>query len=217
MNFDISFRNQAITQEDIILDLIKVSNLISNKSFSYKTYKENGGKYEQKSISRRFGSWNKALIEANLKPINVCNYSDEELFYNIQNVWINIGKQPTRRDMIEENGSNISSSPYIRRFGTWTNALIEFAHYMNFNVVNNARAEVNVNRHTTSRDINLRLRFKVMQRDNFKCRFCGRSPATSTGLVLHVDHIDAYSKGGETIIENLQTLCQDCNLGKSNL
>jgi len=31
-----------------------------------------------------------------------------------------------------------------------------------------------------------------------------------------VDHITAWSNGGETILENLQTLCSDCNLGKSN-
>ena len=71
--------------------------------------------------------------------------------------------------------------------------------------------------HKTKRDINLRLRFTVMKRDNFKCCMCGRSPATTPGLELHIDHITPWSKGGETIIDNLQTLCSDCNLGKSNL
>jgi hypothetical protein len=71
--------------------------------------------------------------------------------------------------------------------------------------------------HKTSRTIPTRLRFRVMQRDNFTCRACGRSPAKNFGVELHVDHIYAYSKGGETIFENLQTLCKDCNLGKSNL
>ena len=46
---------------------------------------------------------------------------------------------------------------------------------------------------------------------------CGRSPAKDMNIELHVDHIMPYSKGGETVIENLQTLCSDCNLGKSNL
>ena len=36
-------------------------------------------------------------------------------------------------------------------------------------------------------------------------------------ISLHVDHILAWSKGGETIIENLETLCLECNLGKSNV
>ena len=71
--------------------------------------------------------------------------------------------------------------------------------------------------HLTSRTINLRLRHIVMKRDGYKCRICGRSPALYPGLELQVDHILPWSKGGETTEENLQTLCRDCNLGKSNL
>ena len=37
------------------------------------------------------------------------------------------------------------------------------------------------------------------------------------GLSLHVDHIKAWSLSGETVEENLQTLCEPCNLGKSNV
>lgn len=70
---------------------------------------------------------------------------------------------------------------------------------------------------TTSRDINLRLRFLVMQRDNFKCCMCGASPAKDPAIVLHIDHIVPWAKGGETTYENLQTLCSKCNLGKSDL
>jgi 5-methylcytosine-specific restriction endonuclease McrA len=32
-----------------------------------------------------------------------------------------------------------------------------------------------------------------------------------------VDHIVPWSKGGETILENLRTLCSKCNLGKGNV
>ena len=71
--------------------------------------------------------------------------------------------------------------------------------------------------HETKRNINWRLRFIVMKRDNFKCKNCGRTPATDSTIILHVDHIKPYSKGGETIRENLQTLCSKCNIGKSDL
>lgn len=73
------------------------------------------------------------------------------------------------------------------------------------------------NKHKTSRNINTRLRFKVLQRDNFKCCACGASPAKDPSVVLHVDHIVPWAKGGETVIENLQTLCSKCNLGKSDM
>jgi len=44
-----------------------------------------------------------------------------------------------------------------------------------------------------------------------------RTQAKDPGVELHVDHIFPWSKGGETVFENLQTLCSKCNGGKSNL
>ena len=43
------------------------------------------------------------------------------------------------------------------------------------------------------------------------------SRAKGDNIELHIDHIIPWSKGGETVLENLQTLCSDCNLGKSNI
>jgi 5-methylcytosine-specific restriction endonuclease McrA len=56
-----------------------------------------------------------------------------------------------------------------------------------------------------------------MRRDNFKCCICGASPALNAGTILVVDHVIPWTGGGETVMENLQTLCQPCNGGKSNL
>jgi 5-methylcytosine-specific restriction endonuclease McrA len=56
-----------------------------------------------------------------------------------------------------------------------------------------------------------------MRRDHFKCRITGRSPATDPTVILEVDHVVPWEKGGETVIENLQTLAKDINIGKSNL
>jgi 5-methylcytosine-specific restriction endonuclease McrA len=70
-------------------------------------------------------------------------------------------------------------------------------------------------RHKTSRDIGDGLRYKVFKRDNYKCCFCGASPAKDPSIVLHADHVIPWSKGGETVLDNLQTLCSRCNIGKS--
>lgn len=59
-----------------------------------------------------------------------------------------------------------------------------------------------------------RLRVKVLARDKSTCQICG---ATAPSVELHVDHIIPYSKGGTTTLDNLQTLCSKCNLGKGNL
>ena len=57
------------------------------------------------------------------------------------------------------------------------------------------------------------LRQDVLQRDNFTCRHCGRS---APEFVMHIDHITPESKGGPTELDNLQVLCEDCNMGKGN-
>ena len=70
--------------------------------------------------------------------------------------------------------------------------------------------------HKTKREISVQLRYKVLKRDNFKCCACGASPAKDSSVELHIDHIIPWSKGGETVLENLQTLCSQCNIGKSD-
>ena len=56
------------------------------------------------------------------------------------------------------------------------------------------------------------LRWKVMERDGFKCVKCGRSAAD--GVVLEVDHEYPRAYGGMATMQNGQTLCFDCNRGK---
>lgn len=58
------------------------------------------------------------------------------------------------------------------------------------------------------------LRWRVFQRDEWKCVACGRG--SHDDVVLHIDHIVPRSKGGEDTLENYQTLCHLCNIGKSN-
>ena len=58
------------------------------------------------------------------------------------------------------------------------------------------------------------LRYDILKRDGYRCHICGATQAD--GVKLHVDHIIPVSKGGRTEPSNLQTLCERCNLGKSN-
>ena len=60
----------------------------------------------------------------------------------------------------------------------------------------------------------LRLRFKILKRDNFTCQYCGRK---SPNVKLHIDHFYPKSKGGKYIENNLITSCADCNIGKSDV
>jgi uncharacterized protein YozE (UPF0346 family) len=58
------------------------------------------------------------------------------------------------------------------------------------------------------------LRVEILQRDNLRCVYCGHSPK-SNGTTLEIDHIHPVSKGGSNKPDNLQTLCFECNRGKS--
>lgn len=62
-----------------------------------------------------------------------------------------------------------------------------------------------------SRTISPVLRFEVLRRDDFRCRYCGRR---APDVVLHLDHIVPWSAGGRTTLENLRAACYDCNIGK---
>ena len=61
------------------------------------------------------------------------------------------------------------------------------------------------------------LRVRVLEKYECKCMMCGRSPKDH-GVVIHVDHIKPRSKYPhlQLAFDNLQLLCEDCNLGKRN-
>lgn len=205
-----------------------VAIMLDKESISTKEYSENGS-YRVQTILSRFGSWSQALNLAELKPTNYKEISDIDLFEEIEKIWVNKGSQPTTTDF--KNGlSKYSLNTYLRRFGGWRNALKSFLDYIdepyvcveknskqNYDNNNSTKSDEKLPKYRTPRDPNLKLRFQVLRRDNFRCSMCGRSPATTVGLELHIDHINPWSKGGETTIDNLQTLCTDCNLGKSDL
>jgi hypothetical protein len=146
----------------------------------------------------------------------------------MERIWKKIGQRPSRTEW-EMAEPKISYNCYKQRFGGWVNACTKF---IEFKIGGNILAEdfvlhdikklkassVNNDEYKkeNSRNVSLSLRLKVLMKDNFRCVFCGKSPATSINTKLHIDHIIPFSKGGKSILENLQTLCEECNLGKSD-
>lgn len=60
------------------------------------------------------------------------------------------------------------------------------------------------------------LRYLIIRRDGFRCKLCGAS-GTDEGIKLEVDHVIPVIKWGKTEESNLQTLCRECNRGKSTI
>lgn len=59
--------------------------------------------------------------------------------------------------------------------------------------------------------INLKLRYQIFKRDNYRCVICGNN---AQDAVLMIDHIIPVVQGGHNNENNLRTLCRKCNLGK---
>lgn len=232
---------KLIPDDEYYSDLRRVAKILNLQTVPYDEYKKLG-KYSAEHIFNRFGKWSTVLENAGLNPtgFNKDKVSEQECFDEIERMWRLLGRQPTTTDIIKRDICRYSIDTFKRRFGGWRKALEAFVEYINSSdteyeslnahvdneskIIPNeikksqdATAPTASNRHYTSRNINTRLRFKVLSRDNFKCCACGASPAKDPSVELHVDHIIPWSKGGETELENLQTLCSKCNLGKSDL
>lgn len=63
--------------------------------------------------------------------------------------------------------------------------------------------------------MNYTLREEVLKRDGYKCCVCGKTE--KDGVRLEIDHIIPVSKGGQSTISNLQTLCNSCNAKKNTM
>ena len=222
MKFELEEYHRGITDEELLTELKRVASEL-NKTAVSREENDERGKYGTTTYIRRFGSWFNALEKAGLEKTRMpMNLPEEDLFQNLEEIWIKLGRQP-RYAEVQKPLSKYHVGTYENRFGTWRKALEKFVAYINNEertsseeAIRNVEVEPST-LHKTKRGINWRLRFIVMRRDNFKCKNCGRSPATDPTIILHVDHIKAWANGGETVLENLQTLCSKCNIGKSDL
>lgn len=215
MQFKLSHDKRNISDIDLLSDLCRVASEQSEKQIKQRTYNAHG-KYGVTTVIRRFGSWNAAVKASGLETTVERNIPDVKLFSALYDLWVALGRQPSYSD-VQKPACQFHVTTYERRFGSWRQALEQFVAYANSEAMaSSADTLTGVIPRRTSRSPDLRLRFKVLQRDNFRCCACGASPSVTPGISLEVDHITPWSKGGETTIENLQTLCFACNQGKTN-
>jgi hypothetical protein len=226
MKYKLKEFNRNIPDSELLEDLKLIATKLGVNSLSSRDYNDNGGKYTAGTIGIRFGSWNNALTKAGLQLVNQREVSAKELFENLENVWISIGRQPVFRDM-KNLTSKYSTHQYMTKFGSWRNALQAFVVYINSETAKEQDAEISEDlqsevdvmeeqtvKHKTKRFPSERLKVQVLMRDGNKCRLCG---VTVTGENIHFDHIKPWSKGGETVLENIQVLCEIHNLAKGAL
>jgi Homing endonuclease associated repeat/HNH endonuclease len=187
--------------------------------------------FSDEILRKRWGTLRAAFEAAGLAATNVGRrYTDDECFDNMLTVWTHFGRPPMYREMSEP-PSAVGGRAYIRRFGKWNKALAAFVERVNQDHDPETPQDSTPPDSTPPipassisptlpqedrRDIPLGLRFRVLNRDKFKCVLCGDHPARNAQCVLHVDHILPWSRGGRTREDNLRTLCATCNVGRGN-
>lgn len=217
MAFVLSHDRRAISNGDLLEDMQRVAYAQGDTVLKQRTYKEHG-KYGVTTVIRRFGGWNEAVKEAGLATSVERNVPDEKLFGALYALWVSLGRQPSYAE-VRAPLCIYNISTFERRFGSWRQALEAFVAYTqqaDLRAAESPSPPMAMTRRRTSRIADLRLRFRVMARDHFRCVACGATPAVTPGVQLNVDHITPWSRGGETLEDNLQTLCMACNQGKSN-
>lgn len=56
-------------------------------------------------------------------------------------------------------------------------------------------------------------RMRILKRDRYRCRICGRKPDEDVDIELNVHHFQPWELGGLTVDWNLLTLCRTCHKG----
>ncbi len=234
-----------LTKGELLNELREFQRKFPGDIIKYDPYKSNGGTFSKGVFVKHFGSWTKAVNAVGGVSGEQSRYSKNDLFNEIQRLWEQFGKQPTQVQMWKL--GKISPKVYAKLFGSWTKAIHAFCEDRNNDTSSDTEPEITemiqssllqatpatkapitksnelsnnnssiIIKHSTGRTITPTLRFRVFRRDNFTCKICGKSPMKDE-VVLEIDHIIPYSTGGETAEDNLQTLCKECNRGKTNL
>lgn len=214
---------QQMDRDRLVALVREVADTVGTKTLTQREFSKRTG-LGLKLILARFESWRHVLAAAGLEQVPLGRrYTDAECFENVLALWAHYGRQPVFADL-NKPPSTVGSKAYVRRWRGWRQALRAFIEHVEARDVsavvpvepdveacalneNDAVAYV-------PRSINLSLRYAVLRRDSFRCVVCGRSPANTLGVELHVDHIVPWSRGGTSEMSNLRTLCSLCNLGK---
>jgi hypothetical protein len=230
-----------IPREKIIEELEKVAKHFNNTDFKQDDFNKLAD-ISYFTVNREFGSWEKTMqfLKEHLKQKEIdfeitsrrSTYTVQEMFDEMERIWTKLAHRPSRNEWVASN-PKISYDTIYRHFGSWTNACLKFIEYKSGGeIVSDEDSVTSIQNEkfvpivttknktkskiTNARTISLSVRLKVLNRDKFRCVFCGKSPATALGTKLHIDHIIPFSNGGSNKLENLQTLCEECNLGKSD-
>ena len=214
----VRFLHRDIPERTLVRDLRRVARRTGCRLVTAAAYRQHGA-FGTSTLICRFGSWNAAVEAAGLGVTRRWKVPNDVMLKNLAEVWRTLGRQPAFTEVAKGGGvSKFAGGTYRRRFGSWHSTLRAFEAFVRTGGLGAVTLPGQpAARPRSPRKVGWRLRATVLIRDNCLCRMCGASPAKDPGVTLHVDHIVPWSKGGETMLSNLQTLCAMCNIGKGTL
>lgn len=177
-------------------------------------------KYSTEVMTLRAGSWGNALRRTGL-PLRPRDYTAVELMEALERAWVELGRAPGAKTL--QNRTGISSKPYESRWGSLRSACVALSEYK-AGRLSRAKLLAGIRRvgdravreRRRRGSVRVSVRWLVLKRDGRRCVVCGRGPEDDARVKLEVDHIVPVSRGGRDDAANLQTLCIECNRGKSN-
>jgi hypothetical protein len=169
------------------------------------------GEFSQRPYYREWDSWGEALAAAGVErnAERVHGIDDEQLQEALRDLSRAVGRPPTAETMNDR--GQFSVYPYLRRWGTWNDAL------------RTAGFEINKEWGGEGGDLDYGpdwpdRRREALERDDWSCVLCGYSNDAHVerhGQGLDVHHRQKFrsfeSAEEANRLENLVTLCRDCH------
>ena len=130
-------------------------------------------------------------------------------------------KEKIKKHLMENVGKEVDRETLSKVAGTqdWTRALRTLRQETGLDIKATNKGYIltsliPVQEPKVRKEISSKLRYAVLQRDNSTCQRCGANIYNTPNVKLDVDHKIPVELGGLTVIDNLWTLCSNCNGGK---
>jgi hypothetical protein len=217
-HFKVDRINTKYSKAEIIASLKKYGEQYGLTTFRMEDY----AKWSKRivcsgTIRNYFGSWGKALRKAGFRAQR-CKLDSKEMVNAFKQCWREQQSVPSRhqlKDYLSRHNFPFRLNAYKDFFGG-LGRLAQLVEKVEDGQLPESVLHQRIKREKKRSSIRLKDRTAVLKRDGYRCVKCGASPKKDSSVTLHVDHIVPDSKGGTSELDNLQTLCFDCNEGKKN-
>ena len=208
-----------LSKPEIIKSLKEFSSIKKLQPFTMREF----DKWEEKpigsqSIGQIFGSWTEAMREAGLKSTKNLKKDPVEMVEIFKDAWESYDAIPSGKQLdiyLKSKSAPYTTRVYCHTFGSIGRLVERIIKHQDGQITDSELTAIYKPKFKREK-ISPKLRYDVLKRDGEKCVKCGNFPFDDNNVKLEVDHILPVTRGGKNNLENLQTLCFECNNGKGD-